>query len=345
MSRALACAVGMAGIVGAGFLPVRTRADDSGVATVEEARRRIETLKAERESLQEELRNAMPEDARLAGAPVGGVLIGLPSRLVEGIVSEALSGPLRNVRLLLNDVVKVERSDVIRTRTFLGGMTLGKYDLFVNVQEVEAFMRPGKPKLAFGANRIAFELPVRVESGNVKAKIVFKWDGRRLAGVVCGDLNNEHELRATVPAAELILRGRFEVEARGEELVVRPVIAPLEMSFNVDPPQKTWDFLDDLIESKNVVCEAAIRRAAVGQKVKDLVARGFKFRLPTDWVRSIRLPASFRNSFEVKGTSAGLAIIPRGVSITRTRIWYGADVTLRKEGKGTGRVQNRKAPA
>jgi hypothetical protein len=343
MTRRLAYVVAFAGLVSAILLALWIRRADPE-ATVDEVRQRIEAFKAERGRLQEELRGALPEDARLVGAPEGGVLIGLPSRLVEGIVSEALSGPLRNVRLLLTDVVTVERSDVIRTRRLLGG-TLGKYDLFVNVQQVEAIMKPGKPKLVFGANRIAIELPVRVESGTVKAKIVFKWDGRRLAGVVCGDLNSEHDLRATIPPLELSARGRFEVEAMGDQFVVRPVLLPLDMSFNVEPPQKTWDFLDDLIESKNVVCEAAIRKAEVGQKVKDLVARGFKFALPTDWVRSIRLPASFRNSFDVKGTSAGLAVIPKGVSITKTRIWYGAEVTLRKERKGTARLQNRKAPA
>jgi hypothetical protein len=345
MTRRLVYVVAFAGLVGASLLAIRIRVADSEATTVDEVRQRIEALKTERGQLQEDLRGALPEDARLVGAPEGDVLVGLPSRLVEGIVSEALSGPLRNVRLLLSDVVKVERSDVIRTRTFLGAMTLGKYDLFVNVQEVDAIMKPGKPKLVFGANRITIELPVRVESGNVKAKIVFKWDGRRLAGVVCGDLNSEHDLRATIPPLELSVRGRFEVMAMGEQFVVRPVLAPLEMSFNVEPPQKTWDFLDDLIESKNVVCEAAIRKAAVGQKVKDLVARGFKFMLPTNWVRSIRLPATFTNSFDVKGTSAGLAVMPKGVSITKTRIWYGADVTLRKERKGVGRFQNRKAPA
>jgi hypothetical protein len=299
--------------------------------TVEAARRRIQALKAERTRLQEELRSSLPPDARLVDAPPGDVLIGLPASLVESIVSEALTGPLRNVRLFLKDAVKVERRDIIKTKTFLGMMTLGEYVLNVSVQEVHAVMKPGTPKLAFGANRIAIDLPVRVESGRVKASLAFKWDGRKLAGVVCGDLSSEHALRATVPPVPVRLRGRFEVEARGERLIVKPVIAPVEMAFKVEPEQSTWDFIDDLIESKNAVCEAALRKAAVGQKVKDLVERGFKVQLPNQWLHEMTLPASFRDTFDVQGTTAGLAIVPTGVSITRTRIWYGAKLFLRKQ--------------
>ncbi len=300
-------------------------------ATVLETRRKIEALTTERMRLQTDLRSQLPDDAKLMDAPEGAVLIGLPATLVESIVSEALTGPLKNVRLSLKDVVKVELSDVIKARTFLGVMTLGSYGLSVSVHEVNAVMKPKAPNLTFGSNRIAIDLPVSVEAGDVKATLAFKWDGRRLAGVVCGDLSSEHDLRATVPPVMVRLQGRFEVEARGEQLMVRPVIAPIEIAFKVEPQQRTWDFVDELIESKNAVCEAALRKAAVGQKVRDLVARGFKVKLPNNWLHSMTLPASFRDTFDVQGTSAGLAITPTGVSITKTRIWYGANLILKKQ--------------
>ena len=317
------------------MLTVRGLAQAGSPPTVEESRGRVERLKAERGRLQEELRSALTDDARLVDVPTGSVLIGLPATLVEAIVAEALTGPLKNVRLSLKDVAELQRSDTVKTKTFLGMMTLGQYALTVDVREVQAIMRPKTPKLVFGANRIAIDLPVSVESGNVKATLVFQWDGRKLAGVVCGDLTGTHELLATVPPVQIRLRGRFDVEAKGEHLIVKPVIAPLDLAFNVEPRQKTWDFIDGLIESKNAVCEAALRKAAVGQKVRDLVARGFKVRLPTHWVHSMTLPASFRDTFDVQGTSAGLAIMPTGVSITKTRIWYGADLTVRKQRPAT----------
>ena len=304
--------------------------------TPEAARQRLEQFKAERLTLQNQLRSLLPKDARLMEAPAGDVLLGLPSTLVESIVSEAILGPLRNVRLSLKDVVKVERADEVQTRTFLGMMTLGRYALTVNVQEVNAVMKPKTPKLTFGSNRIAIDLPVSVEAGDVKAKLLFKWEGRNLAGVVCGDLSGEHDLRATVPPVPVRLQGRFDLEALGEQLIVKPRFAPIEVAFKVEPQQRTWDFVDDLIKSKNAVCEAALRKAEVSQKVKDLISRGFKVTLPTHWLHPMALPASFRDTLDVQGTSAGLAITPTGVSITKTRIWYGANVTLRKQGRKAG---------
>lgn len=317
--------------LGAALLLWTVSARAQELPTVAETRLRIEGLKAERARLQEELRSSLTDDAKLVDAPSGAVLIGVPATLVESIVSEALTGPLRNVRLTLRDVVRVERKDTIRAKTFLGMMTLGHYALTVNVKEVVAVMKPLSPKLTFGGNRIAIDLPVSVEAGAVKANLHFKWDGRKLAGVVCGDLTSDHDLRATVPPVAARLRGRFDLEARGEKLIVKPVIAPVDLAFKVEPQQRTWDFIDELIESKNAVCEAALRKAAVGQKVKDLVARGFKVRIPNNWLHAMTLPASFRDTLDLKGATAGLAVTPAGVSITKTRIWYGADLALRRQ--------------
>ena len=299
--------------------------------TVAEARLRIDALKNERFALQEKLRAALSDDAKLVDAPAGDILIGLPTTLVREIVSEALIGPLKNVRLSLKDVVKVQRSDVIKAKTFLGMMTLGRYELTVSVQQVTAIMKPQSPKLTFGANRIVIDLPVSVESGDVKASLNFKWDGRKLAGIVCGDLTSDHDLRARVPPIMARLQGRFDVVARGERLLVNPVLAPIQLAFKVEPQQQTWDFIDDLIESRNSVCEAALRKAAVGQKVKDLVAAGFKAAVPSHWLRPMTLLASFRDTFEVNGQSAGLAITASGVSVTKTRIWYGAKLLVKRE--------------
>ena len=299
--------------------------------TPEAARQRVKALKAERLRLQDELRALLPDDARLLDAPRGDVLLGLPASMVESIVSEALLGPLRNVRLSLKDVMKLERADDVQTRTFLGKMTLGRYALTVNVQEVNAVMKPRTPKLSFGSNRVAIDLPVSVEAGEVKAKLLFKWDGRNLAGVVCGDLSSEHDLRAAVPPVLVRLRGRFDLEALGEQLVVTPRIAPIQVVFKVEPRQSTRDLVDHLIDSKNAVCAAALRKAEVGRKVRDLVSRDFKVTLPTSWLHPMALPASFRDTLDVQGTSAGIVITPTGVSITRTRIWYGANLALRKQ--------------
>ncbi|MEO5761727.1 MAG: hypothetical protein ABIR28_05375 [Vicinamibacteria bacterium] len=304
--------------------------------TVAATQIKIAALKADRARLQEELRTVLTEDAKLVDAPPGDILIGLPTTLVKEIASEAITGPLRNVLLTLKNVVQVTRKDAIKTKTFLGMMTLGNYELTVYVQEVKARMKPQTPSLIFGSNRILVDLPVDVESGDVKATLIFKWDGKKLAGIVCGDLTSEHELQASVPRIVARLHGRLLIESRGEQLVVTPVLAPIELAFKVEPQQRTWDFIDDLIESRNAACQAALRKAAVGDKVKALVAQGFKTKLASNWLKPITLLASFRDTVEVGRATAKLAVTPTGVSITKTRIWYGANLLV-KRGPDSGR--------
>lgn len=323
---------GLGGALVAGLLLLGAAPPVSTPAAGDEAvRARIASLKAERMRLQEELRASLSDDAKLVGAPRGGVLIGLPTSLVESIVAEAVEGPLRNVRLTLDNVVKLERSDQVTTKTLLGRMTLGRYALTVDVRQVRAVMKPGKAALTFGGNRIALELPVSIEAGDVKAHLSFKWDGKKLAGVVCGDLSVERDMRVSVPPVRVRVRGRFDVEAAGEALLVKPRLSPIDVVFKVEPPKDAWDFLDTLISSRNAVCEAAIRKADVAGKVKALAGRTFKVRVPTDFVRSMTLPAAFRDTFDVKGRHAGLAVTPVGVSITKTRIWYGANVAVKAQ--------------
>lgn len=300
--------------------------------------KRIAELKIERRRLQDGLRATLTDDAKLIDPPTGGVLIGLPTSLVERVVAEAVAGPLKNVRLVLKKVAKMEKKDVIRAKVLFRIVTLGEYVLTVDVEEVRASMKPKVPKLTFGSNRIAVDLPVSVEAGAVKAKLKFTWDGQNLAGALCGDLSAEHDLRAVVPPIAVRVMGRFDVEAKGEQLLVKPVLAPIELAFKIEPPQKTWDFVEDLIKSRNAVCEAALRKAEVGQKVRELVSRGFTVKLPDDWVRPIVLPASFRDTVDVKGRKAGLTVKPTGVSVTKTRVWYGANLEVKSANRRTAKA-------
>ncbi|MEZ5420275.1 MAG: hypothetical protein R2708_23455 [Vicinamibacterales bacterium] len=65
--------------------------------------------------------------------------------------------------------------------------TLGTYDLQATVTRVRATLTPGTPRLTFGGNRVAMALPVTV-GGTARADVDFTWDGRNVAGAVCGDM-------------------------------------------------------------------------------------------------------------------------------------------------------------
>lgn len=282
-------------------------------------------LRAERARLQNELRATLTDDARLVAAPAGGVLVGVPTSLVRTLVRETVVGPLSRVRLDFGDI-RLLKKDEIETRKLGMNITLGFYELTVDVKNVVATLRAAEPKLTFGAGRIVIDAPVAVEGGRAKGTVTFKWDGRNVTGLLCGDLSGTHELEATIPNLMLNVRGRFDIAARGDRVTARPVFAPIVVNFKVEPPEKTWDFLDGLIQSRNGMCESAIRRAQVTQKIKEAVSRTFRAEVPRTWVRPVSMPAGFEQDIYVRGQRAGLRVVPRGVSVTKDRIWYGGDV-------------------
>jgi hypothetical protein len=285
----------------------------------------LQALRAERARLQTELRATLADDARLVAAPGGGVLVGVPTSLVRRLVRETVTGPLSRTRLDFGDI-HLKKRDEIETRKLGMNITLGFYDLQVDVKNVVATLRAGEPKLTFGAGRIAIDAPVRVEGGRARGTVSFKWDGRNVTGLLCGDLSGTHELEATIPSLALNVRGRFDIAAISDRVVARPVFAPIVVNFKVQPPQKTWDFLDTLIQSRNGVCESAIRRARVTERIREAVSQTFRAEVPRGWARPVSMPAGFEQEIYVRGQRAGLRVVPTGVSITKDRVWYGGNV-------------------
>lgn len=288
---------------------------------------RIEALKARRTQLQSELRATLTDDSRLVNAPQGGILIGVPTSLVRRIVTETVMGPLSRIKLKFGDIA-VQKADTITTKKLGLTMTLGTYDMGVRVRDVTATLKPKTPQLVFGGNRIGVTIPMSVEGGRVRANLNFKWDGKQLAGAICGDLAGEHDLKASVPTIKFVVKGRFDIAADGDRLVAKPVFAPISLDLHVEPEQKTWDFVEGLIKSRNSICETAIRKARLAERVRDAVGQSYKADIPRGWVKPVSMPAAFEQNVDVAGRSAGLRVEPTGVSITKTRLWYGGDLKV-----------------
>ena len=290
--------------------------------------KRIAELELERAAVREQLQATLTDAAKLVDAPERDILIGLPATLIERVIRQAINGPLKDVKLVLKNAVKVEKRDVVKGDTFFGTMTFGRYALNIDVHELTASMKPAVPRLTFGSDRIGIDMPVSVEQGDAKVTLYFEWDGNKLAGAVCGDMSIERDLHPTVPPFAVRVRGGFDLQTRGEDLIVKPVLMPVEMAFKVEPEKKDWDFVDAVLRSKNSICDAALRKAEVGQKLRDLLAQGFKLNMPDSWVKPFTLPISFRDTVDVQGRRTGLAVIPTDVTVTTTRVWYGANVEV-----------------
>jgi hypothetical protein len=107
------------------------------------------------------------------------------------------------------------------------------------------------------------------------------------------------------------------------------VFAPIRLEIRVEPEARTWAFVEELIQSRNAVCEGALRRAGLTERLQELAARSFTAELPRRWARPISMPAGFAQDIEIAGRSAGLRIVPTGVAVTKERLWYGGDLKVR----------------
>jgi len=291
----------------------------------------LERQRAEVQRLSERLERRLRERARLHDSAGDSILVGVPAGVAERLAGEAVSGLSSGIRLTLRDL-RFRKADELRARLLVGRRSVGRFVLSVHVHEVRAVLRPGKPRLSFATDRVGVTLPVAVEGGTGRARLRFKWDGRGMAGAVCGDVDVTHEVTATVPRRSHTLRGALRVSVDGSALVGQPEFGDVELQVPIEPSAETWRFVDDLIARRSALCRAALGKADVKQKVRGLLARGVRVTLPRRLLeRPVRLPVEVERSLAMPGRAMRVELLPSDVIMTPARLWYGVRVMLRNE--------------
>lgn len=326
MKRALiiAAAVIAAGAGVFGWMRLRVLRPEGPAPTAAE----VQALVEERRRLQDELRVVLDQTDVLdfAHAPSGSVLIGVPTRFVEQVVDQLVRGIFSEVRLRLSGITVHHEADVKAKVLFT--QTVGHFILDVNVQEVEALLKPSQPQFAFGGNTIGVRLPVTVSEGRGRGTVRFRWKGKGLAGAVCGDMDVSPDVSSRVRPSTHTLAGEFRLAAEGETLVATPRLRPLKLKLVLEPTAETWATLastvEDVKEDKNGICRMAIRKVDVPSIVRGVIRKGFDATIPGDLVGPITLPASVEQSVELEGRTVTLGARPVGLHVTPRMIWYGA---------------------
>jgi len=281
--------------------------------------------------LSERLERRLRERARLRDSPAASVLVGVPAGVAERMAAAAVKGLFSGIRLTLRDL-RIRKADEVRARLFVGRRTVGRFVLSVHVHEVGAVLRPGTPRLRFGDDRIGVTLPVAVAEGQGRARLRFKWDGRGMAGAVCGDVDVTHEVSASVAPRTHTLDGSLRLRVDGSALVATPEFADVELMLPIEPSAETWRFVEDLIERRGALCRAALRKADVPAKIRSVLARGVRVTLPGRLLeRPLRLPVAVERSLALSGRAMRIDARPSDVILTPARLWYGVAVELRRE--------------
>lgn len=284
-------------------------------------------LRQERRFLNGRLEKRLDEDLHQLEAKEASVIVGVPVRFAERFAGELAGKAFSEVRITLRKL-EVRKEGELRGRVLVGARALGKYTLTVELDEVVGILRAGKPKLRFEEDRVGVVLPVSLAEGSGRGRLRFQWDGRGVAGVVCGDVNMSGAVEGSVVPDAYTLQGSFRLVTEGPKLVARPVFEDTEVHLGIEPSKETWQLVEKTIGEQGALCRAALRAANVPEKLRAVVHRGFAVTLPRKLFPEVRLPVELEQSVDLQGRSIHVQVHPVGLSLTPKRLWYGADVRL-----------------
>ncbi|MFO7692707.1 MAG: hypothetical protein R6V57_06435 [Vicinamibacterales bacterium] len=299
--------------------------------TAREQRTEIAALENERDALRAKLNDLAGRDPRREGMPDSSVRIGVPTALATDLVERLAAGFVDRVTLDLKDLKVRKRGTVKKI------VTLGEYDLRIDIHRVIGRLKTGKPVVGFGGNRITVWLPVAIASGTGNATIHFKWDGKNISGAVCGDQDIVLKVHGGVKPDTYALSGGLVLSASTDQILAEPVFPLLKVNLKIDPSAESWAAARKILDDRTGACGFVLDRVNVLGHVQRLIDKGFNVRLPTEKIKPLALPVGIHPTMEVRGQSVALGIKVTDLAITKHVIWLGSQVSVViGEGKAAG---------
>jgi hypothetical protein len=290
--------------------------------TPAELRAEIDALEKQRATLRARLDELMRGNPMLEGMPTQPVRVGIPTTLARELITKVVTGFVDQVTLELKNL-KAKKAGTVKKV-----VSIGQYDLQVQIHKVSGKLKTGAPELTFGGNQVRLALPVSVVSGSGRATIHFKWDGRNVSGAVCGDMEVTQEVSGGVKPAEYPVEGGLELVATAREILASPRFPVIKIRLKVQPSEQSWAAVQKLLDEKTGLCGYVVEKVNVLKIVQGLIDRGFNVRLPTEKLKPMAIPVGIEPTMQVRGKPVELAIKLSELAITEKVIWLGADVRL-----------------
>jgi hypothetical protein len=291
-------------------------------------RREAAQLQQTRDALRQELARLLKEDPRLAEAPPGGVLIGAPARFTSRLVQQLADGLLQQTEIHITNL-RVRKQGRVNIKTFLGGMNPGTYALDVRVNEIRGRLKAGEPEIRYEDDLAHVSVPAVIGAGRGRATIRFKWESKGLAGLACGDVDVTESVEGRVVPRTYPVEGAVQLSLEEDHVRGVPRFPDFEIRLYVEPSKASWRAVDRLLQSQGLRCRTALKLVDVPKALQGVLDKGFKVKIPSRKIRPFRLPAGFRDSVTLEGTTYALAVEPRGLEAVQDILWYGADLTAR----------------
>jgi hypothetical protein len=262
-------------------------------------------------------------DPEVAKLPDGEVVLVVPTAFLRSLITRVFTDVASRLEITLTGI------RVHHEQTLKKVVTMGNLVVDVDVNRVYARLEPGEPDVEFGGNRIALTLPVRVVEGSGDATVHLVWEGRNVAGAVCGDLDIQERITGDAIPAEYVLSGAVLLSADGTEIAATPRFPETKLNVRVSPSSESWAAIDRVLESKRGLCGWVLDRVDVKKLVAQQVEeKGFDIKLPLEKIMPFRFPAGLNDSVDVGGKPLALDVRAGSLRIDREAIWAGAHVRV-----------------
>ena len=173
------------------------------------------------------------------------------------------------------------------------------------------------------------QLPLELTSGHGEADIHFVWDGKRVAGLTCGDMDVTQNVSGDVVPSAYEVTGALALELVGNQVLAVPSFPETRVNIRVQPTADSWKAIDAILAEKNDVCGWVIEKVDVKKILNNVVAvKGFNVKLPLGGIKPMALPAGVSETVKVGERSLALDVRTTTLRIDPDAIWYGADVTV-----------------
>jgi hypothetical protein len=305
--------------------------------TPDQIRAEIQALEKERQSLAQRLGELIGNDPRVASMPETPVRVGVPTTLARDLIQRVVGGFVDQVTLELKNL-KVKKKGKVKKV-----VTIGEYDLKVDIVRVVGKLKTGKPDVTFGGNKVAIAMPVTVASGSGNATIHFKWDGKNVAGATCGDMEVTQDVSGGVRPDTYPVAGSLVLTATAKDILAQPRFPLIKVNLKIAPSKESWAAVQKILDEKTGVCGYAVEKVNVLGIVQKLIDKGFNVRLPTEKIKPMAVPVGIEPTMQVRGEPVALAINVGELRITEDVIWLGARVSVAMGDEAEKQIEQRKA--
>lgn len=258
------------------------------------------------------------------------IVVRLRVGMLQELLTIASSHYLDDVQLHLSPGTVAREDNEVRTRIGPIRVRAGRWALHVRINDIRATLAAREPTITVASDdRFALHLPVRVESGTGTARINFEWDAATVTSVVCRDFEVDESFSATINTRDYELDGHFQVTPIDGSLVLDPNF-PQRLDVQPEPTEESWAHVRQILRAQDKMfrCGLALNADDMETKLRGILQKGFRFRLPDSVLRPISLPSSISKSVQLGDHILAVVALPAGLQLTPEWLWYGIDVEL-----------------